>query len=89
MNLAWCRCCAGTAIALLQSHEGTWYLIRQPSIGVNLKEVALVIDDIGPLGSVAVKVHLQSTHLVDISAQCMLMGYTMLRSFDWSQDPNL
>ncbi len=45
------------------------YLIRKPCIGVDFKEVALVINDVGPLGSVSVKVHLRSSSNVGISAQ--------------------
>ena len=43
------------------------YLVRQPRIGVNLKEIALVVNNIGPLGSVAVKIHLQSRYREDLS----------------------
>ena len=34
------------------------HLIRQPCIGVYLKEVALVVNDTGPLSSIAVIIHL-------------------------------
>lgn len=34
------------------------HLIRQPCIGVYLKEVALVVNDTGPLGGIAVVIHL-------------------------------
>ena len=50
--------CWEGSVRVLRCMSAWAHLIRQPCIGVYLKEVALVVNDTGPLGSIAVVIHL-------------------------------
>ena len=52
-------CTDATSQSIHRMQKERAHLVRQPCVGINLKEVTLVVYDCGALGGIPIVVHLQ------------------------------